>query len=925
MSETEIPRYTVGIDLGTTNSAMAYGDATSIAVHDAQILQLIAPGEHAQRDTLPSNLFLPPSAEGLAMPWDKTPPNHAVGLYAREQGALLPNRLIASAKSWLCHSGVNRTDPLLPWGVASDTTPKYSPVAATTAYLHHLQAAWDYSHPQYPLAEQDVIITVPASFDEVARELTVTAAEEAGLKRLSLLEEPQAAFYSWLSKHTANWSQLLPPGAIVLICDIGGGTSDFTLIKSERTNDGQIRLQRIGVGDHLLLGGDNLDLALAHHVEKKLNRQLDLRQWSVLVRNCRAVKELMLGPNPPPTTTLTIGGTGASIIGGASQVTLDREEVQNLLIEGFLPLTEPDEKPQKHRSGFQEFGLPYAPDPAISRYIAAFLAEDHGGEKLEVTTPPSRRAVPLRTRPDAILFNGGFFESPLLRDRLVNLIKSWFPNQPPPLILKNERLDLAVARGAAYYGLVRRGHGIKVASNLARAYYLGIENEKSSVPTALCIAPASMEEGSELLIKDRPLSLLVRQPVEFPLFVSRLRTNDRPGEIVELNDEEFTALAPLRTVLKVGRKSNETATRVFLRSKLTEIGTLEIWCNEIRGDRRWRLLFDARAAAKYAGTGGQVQTVTELLDEESIQQGLANIQATFVTKKAPTHELMKGLEAALGQKRIDWSPTVLRRFWEELINCPEGRGFSAEHEARWLNFLGFALRPGYGCALDDWRVERTWKIFHGKVQHHRNELCCAEWWILWRRIAAGLTAGQQNTLAAPLIAQLRPLFKNPKGAEFKVGHHEKAEIWRLLGSLEFLDSKIDIGHYLVSKLEREGFNSENGAALWSLGRIGSRQPLYAPLNYALNAELVETWLQRLMEIKGRPDTAKHLLHIVLMARVTGDRARDLSPDLRGGISTWLASQKASHHLVELVISGGKLAEEEEISTLGDSLPKGLQL
>src|SRR5439155_15099122 len=427
----EASRFVVGIDLGTTNSAVCYIDTADARwqVHTLAIPQVVAPDEVEARETLPSFHYAAAAGElskgALRLPWDTAEPHSAVGVFARDHGATVPGRLIASVKSWLCHSGVDRTAAILPWHGASDVE-RLSPVAVSSRYLSHIAAAWDTRFPEHPLQRQEVTLTVPASFDEVARELTVAAAHQAGLQHLVLLEEPQAAFYAWIYAHEDDWQTLVQPGLTILVCDIGGGTTDFTLMhvrdgaSAHNAEDGKIQLHRIAVGDHLLLGGDNLDLALAHVLEPRLTasatKNLSPRQWDTLVRVCCHVKETLLGAQPPDRLTVSVPGVGARLIGGALQTDVQRQEIEDFLLEGFLPYVERDARPHRYQSGFQEFGLPYAPDPAITAYLAAFLT-DH--QQL-----PS-------ARPDVILLNGGLFASPVLRQRLLDVMTSWYGATDP--------------------------------------------------------------------------------------------------------------------------------------------------------------------------------------------------------------------------------------------------------------------------------------------------------------------------------------------------------------------------------------------------------------------------------------------------------------------------------------------------------------
>ncbi|MBC7855601.1 MAG: Hsp70 family protein, partial [Pirellulaceae bacterium] len=577
----ELPsRYVVGVDLGTTNSAVCYVDTAEKPwrVRVLSIPQLVAPGQVESRDTLPSFHYQPAAEEiasgGTKLPWMHTAatlekgkveayPTCSVGFHARDYGGQVSGRMIASAKSWLCHSGVNRTSDILPWHAAADVE-KLSPVEASSRYLRHIRDAWNSRHPKERLDQQDIVLTLPASFDEVARELTVEAAAKAGLPRVVLIEEPQAAFYAWIYKHAESWDQLVSPGQKILVCDIGGGTTDFTLIRVRRGEGGKVQFHRVAVGDHLILGGDNFDLALAQHVEQKLTSggKLESRQWDLLVRASRQTKEELLGDNGRERVTITLPGSGSKLIGGSLNVPLTREEVHKVLVDGFLPRVALDDKPALRRSGFQEFGLPYASDPAITKYLAAFLSA-HRHVAMEEGDVQSGHDP---ARPDVLLFNGGVFESSLLKERLIECLSEWFSDPDAssvraarawqPLVLDNDRLDLAVARGAAYYGMVRRGEGVKIVAGLARTYYLGLDaTEASGSLQALCVIPGNAEPGQDITLLNRHFDLFVSEPAEFPLYVSSTRLADRPGELFPIDPEQMTALPPIRTALKTRRRS----------------------------------------------------------------------------------------------------------------------------------------------------------------------------------------------------------------------------------------------------------------------------------------------------------------------------------------------------------------------------------
>lgn len=1006
-----LSRFVVGVDLGTTNSALCYVDSRERPwrVRTLRIPQRVSADSIEARDSLPSFLYQPIAGE--VRPLAAGDPDHSAdpsgrvmiaGCYARDQGTLAPGRLIHSAKSWLCHGGVDRTAALLPWQGADDVK-RLSPVEVSAHYLAHLRRAWDAQFPQHPLAQQDFVLALPASFDEIARELTVRAAAMAGLPRVVLIEEPQAAFYAWIDDHRDRWEQLVQPGWKILVCDIGGGTSDFTLIRVRRGSDGLVQFHRVAVGDHLILGGDNMDLALAHHIERKLQpRQLEPRQWAVLVGLCRQAKEQMLGPQPSPTITLNLPAGGSRLIGGSVQVELSADEVRDVLLDGFFPQVALGDRPRPRQSGFQEFGLPYAPDPAVTRYLAAFLSAHRyaGDDRPEAASarpaaasadegndaaPHAPAAVsPDPARPDMVLFNGGVFESPAIRARMIETIAAWFASPSgsaswSPIVLENPRLDLAVARGAAYYGMVRRGEGVRIAAGLARTYYIGVEtgpaggesgrtgsetaqpasalgeerlppktpaDAASEVDTleakeeaayapaaaeaALCLLPAGLEPEVDVVLSDHPFELRVAEPVEFPLYVSSTRLTDRPGQLATIDRTQITPLPPIRTVLQTRGSSGRTIT-VNLHAKLTEIGTLELWCQERGGRRRWRLQFDVRSTVEtdrtaHVGTGER----EGFIDESAWEAGRTVIAAVFGPNSDQSPDgLAKRLAEALQMPRQTWPSSLCRRVWETLIEFESGRRRSPTYEARWLNLLGFALRPGYGVALDDWRVAETWKLLQGKFAHSAAQVR-NEGWILWRRVAGGLSAGQQQAVAEPLLAPLRALHRQAttgkgRSGDFTFSPGDWAELWRLLGSLELLPSawKVELGRMALDLMPKKRWEPLRPALWWALGRLGARSPVYGPLNTVVPPETAQGWLAQILKLGG--DLSEAALAVMLIARRTDDRFRDISPAARADAVGWLASHRAPEHFVELVRDGGRLQTDEEEQVFGEALPKGLRL
>ena len=1014
-------RFVVGLDLGTTNSAMAFVDTTDKLrrICTFSIPQIVAPGLIESRETLPSFHYQPAASEfpadSLALPWGGKPES-LVGQFARDHGTLVPGRLIGSAKSWLCHNGVDRNADLLPWQGAEDVD-RLSPVAVSCRYLQHFRNAWDTRFPDHRLAEQDFVLTLPASFDEVARELTIKAARQAGLTRVVLIEEPQAAFYAWIDKHADRWDQLVTPGQKILVCDVGGGTTDFTLIQVKRGTDGTVQFHRVAVGDHLILGGDNLDLALAHHLEGRVKPggNLEPRQWSVLVRSCRHLKEVLLGTDAPDSWTLTLPGSGSKLIGGSIQIPVLRTEVETWLADGFFPDVRLDSKPTSSKSGFQEFGLPYASDAAITRHLASFLSahrhvgSEPGSDSAESVTSARGNKTSDPARPDILLFNGGVFASPVLRQRLIQSLQNWFRNDDnpswSPIVLENERLDLAVARGAAYYGMVRRGEGVRIAAGLARTYYIGVDHsalpstdavptisagsETGSVHSALCLLPAGIEPGHEVDLSRHQFQLLVSQPIEFPLYVSSIRLTDRPGDLVSIDPEQIKALPPIRTVLKTGKSRDAATIAVILRAKLTEIGTLDLWCSDVEGKRSWKLLFDVRSATQTDVVAHDAAGERQgLFDDSLIQSARAVIVETFglplnigespgemsatsgavanvpdklsgpnknpgtnsendpiqkppqrandntilnpsSNARRPPAAVVKGLVDVLGLERDEWPTSILRQLWQALIECEQGRSSSAEHEARWLNLTGFSLRPGYGMAIDDWRCNETWKLLQGKLRF-ATTACRVEWHILWRRIAGGLTAGQQQALAAPLMSQLKQAVRQPgskgKSIDFGTNSHESSEAIRLLGACELLSVSVkrELGDLLLELLGRPRFDSLRSAGLWSLGRIGARRPVYGPLNTVVPPDQAGRWLTELFKLKLADPLAAFAM--MQLSRMTGDRYRDLDSAMRDRVFEKLDQVTGNRrHYRDLVANVAELESDDESMIFGESLPKGLRI
>lgn len=887
----------VGIDLGTTNSALAWIDPAEAEdtsfppIHVFDIPQLVAAGRTEPRRTLPSFLFL-----------DEGQP---VGTWARDQGAIVPTRLVHSAKSWLSNPDVDRTAKILPWD-AGEGGRVMSPVEVSARLISTLREAWDQAGAKTgrfgPLAELDVVLTVPASFDEEARELTVKAAAEAGLTRLTLLEEPAAAFYSWIANNLARSRRLLFDGQVVLICDVGGGTSDFSLIRVSRDGD-KIDFTRTAVGKHLLLGGDNLDLTLAWLAETKLGKQLSIRQRSALRRQCSAAKEILLGDEHRQSVEIILAGSGSSLIGGTLKTEITRAEALELALDGFLPLTPRGEKPKEDkRSLFRELGLPYVSDPAISRHLAAFLESANQA-------------------PDAILFNGGFFIPEILRQRVADLLESWYGKRPE--IFENRDLDLAVASGAAYYSYVRStGAGVLVRGGLPRAYYVGIDDE-----TAVCLVPRGAEEGDSVEVDREDLQLVANKPVAFRLLSSLTRTDDKPGEVVRFAPgEELHQHAPLEAVIRFG-KGGERLVPVKLGARLTETGTLETWCDSKVSDNRWRLQFQLRKAAPGDASNDAPRRPVAVVSQEAADAAIALLRAAFVNGEIAPEELPARLEAALGLGRNSWPVDVARKLADTFIELIEQRKRSAAYEVRWLNLGGFCMRPGFGYVGDEFRIEQIRRIFAAGPQFANQTQNEIDWWIFWGRLAGGLNRNQQTDIMQRLLPMLMP---KPGKKPQRVNNSLLREAWRAAASMELIpaSNRAQCGDALLKQGRESGFQGReaglNDVVLWCLSRLGARQLFYGPINQVLSPAVATRWIEAVLAISGGAGVntgAKVEDALISLARRTGDPVRDVSATTFAAVRARLSDPGLIAQL-----EGETARDERALGRIyGEGLPSGLVL
>ncbi len=889
----------VGIDLGTTNSALAYIDPQEAAdadfppIHILPVEQQIDANRTGSLRTLPSFLYL------------SEPP--IVGAYAREQGALVPTKTVHSAKSWLSNSEADRTAKILPWD-AQEGGRVLSPVEASTRYLAHLAGSWQRAKGA-ALAEQKIVLTVPASFDEEARELTVAAAREVGIESLTLLEEPAAAFYAWIAGHLSRSNKELFDGQTVLICDVGGGTSDFTLIRVHREGD-RVEFTRTHVGRHLLLGGDNLDLTISWLAESKLGKTLSLRQRSALRRQCSAAKELLLSQDGPAAVDITVTGAGSALIGGTLKTSISRDELLELALGGFLPPCQLSDKPQQEKqSVFRELGLPYVSDPAITRHLAEFLQN----------SPAVEHGI------DAILFNGGFFIPPVFRDRVRDVVEHWFRRKPA--VFENTDLDLAVAMGAAYYSYVRAsGSGVLVRGGLPRAYFIGLQDSGSTALQTVCLMPRGTEEGQEIKLAQPELELLANTPVAFRLYSSLSRTDDAPGDVVAFTPSEDMLdpasdprlHAPLRAVIRFG-KGGERRVPVTLGARLSEVGTLEAWAESKISEHRWRLQFQLRKTADQVESNAALSSVRSgaVVSAEAQAQAESFIEGVFgkLSSGLPPEQLPTRLEQAFGLGRLSWPLPTIRALADKLLNLSDGRRKNAPHEVRWLNLTGFCLRPGFGFPGDEYRIEQARRIYAAGLTFGNQVQNEIDWWIFCGRIAAGLNRNQQGDMYQRVSPVLLPKSKRNN----RVNQSLYREMWRTAASLELLpqQTKTQLGDILLGFISR---GEMVAVGVWCLSRLGARKLFNGPINLVIAPSVVSRWIDAMLRF---PHTPALLEAAVRMAQQTGDGARDLPPvTLEAVRLACEASPQAAGLLRELA---GETDPASTSRIFGEELPAGLLL
>ncbi len=898
-------RYVVGIDLGTTNTVVAFAaidpKRKSPPVPTIfEVPQLTANREVEDRPLLPSCLYAPlPGEVGGDPDW-------IVGELAKRRGSEVTGRFVASAKSWLSHAAVDRLAAILPWGASDPAAPRLSPASASTRILAHVRKAWDEAHGDSPLAEQDVVLTLPASFDDVARELTLQAAKDAGIQP-TLLEEPTAAFYDAM-RDARTMRALARSGGgqeqTVLVVDVGGGTTDLSLMAvgpDPEKKRGAFAVRRVAVGRHILLGGDNMDLALAHVAEPRIvtggATKLDPVELAQLVHACRDAKERILSGDADE-ARVTVLGRGSRLVGGARGTTLKREEVERIVLGGFFPEVKEEGAPERRRAAIVAFGLPYERDPAITRHVKQFLARHEA-------------------KADAVLLNGGVFNARPIVDALVAAIGA-------DEVLPTDDPDLAVARGAVLYGFARRGIGIRVESGAAHGYYVALADKR-----AVCILPRGAAEGVRHEATGRTFELVVGKSVRFDLYATDVL--DHPaGEIVPLSEEsdDFERLPPV--VASLPSSGREDAVPVVLGGELLPTGQLELACAEVKGERRFRLEFQLREGAaprvasappppslapKVAPISGAVSAkltkAFEVLDKVFGKKSDASPREV--------KDVVRDLEKVLGD-RLTWTMEVTRALADRLLLNPGARRRSPNHERAFFLLLGFALRPGFGDPGDPARIERVWPLFDGRLGFPDEPAGWQQFFIAWRRMSGGLSEPMQTAIRdamdgaiAPKEAGLKPPKRMPEGLD---------ELVVLLASLERtpVARRAALGEWLV---ERTWTSSD--PRLWTaLGRVGARVPLYASVHHVVAPKVVEPWIERILRLDWKSvPTAPHAS--VQLARVTGDRARDVSERLRKEVEKRLVAVQAKDAWARSVRELVEVGEEERVAILGEGLPIGLRL
>ncbi len=931
-------RYLIGIDLGTTHTVVAYTDirlgieTSPIKIFD--IDQLIGPGEVARRPLLPSFRYHAAKSQigdnDLTLPWDVNIiegeiDNAIIGEWARELGSKVEGRQVVSAKSWLSHDKVDRTSAILPWAGAEDVE-KVSPIVASASYLNHVRQSWNYHHHNDPMEQQEVIVTIPASFDESARSFTIEAAKLAGLDNIILLEEPQAVCYDWYNHNQDNAKQILQDIPLMVVCDVGGGTTDLSLIQA-RFDNGELALDRIGVGDHLMLGGDNIDLALAHLAEQRLEsgKKMTAAGLTKMIQQTRKVKEQLLSANAPQSGHITLLSSGSKLLGGSRKIELTKAEIHRIALEGFLPLTDFNLRPNLRQTAMVEFGLPYASDPAISKHLAQFLdnhkqvsAKAFGWNEQDLLEHQDR-AIPV-----GLLLNGGVFNSPLLAERALELLNHW--REDTVTLLANPHPDLSVAYGAVVYGKARHGAQLKIGGGSARSFYLQLE-EKNKQPQGLCLLAKGSKENQEFRMTSRRFSLTLGEPVRFNLASTTKEQFATSAMITDLSDASFVHLPPYVITLESSKSrqqlqaNQKDRVEVTLACQFTEVGTIKIECVAVEDPScRWLVEFEVRNRA----TTNSRHLAEQITLPAKLPDAIAAIKEAYGGSKQNPNAIKafnKNIEKLIG-KRDTWDLITSRELAMALLASKKRRRRSDKHEQNWLKMTGFALRPGFGYPADEWKISQAWETYQQGIQFESKQ-AWNDWWTFWRRISGGLNQEQQETILADIAKYLHPgSLRNPKTLDDANNKSYEAMV-RLAAALEHLD--IEDKTLLASWVLGHARNGNQPQVhWWALGRICSRSPFYGSRHNLIPAKQIEQWLPILLEQDWKIQPMAGFA-AVMMARLIGDRTLDVSEQVRQTIIDKLKQNRCPQSWIELISNQQTLTEADSKQLFGDSLPTGLRL
>jgi molecular chaperone DnaK (HSP70) len=915
-------KYVIGIDLGTTNCSVSYVDLQKSEkknrIQTFNIPQLTGHGEFTRVNSLPSFLYIPGeydiSKESLKHPWKKDH-DQFPGVFARDHGAKIPSRLVSSAKSWLCNAQVDREGKILPWG--SDGIEKISPVTATVEYLKHIKNSWNHYVKDEDLffENQYLVITVPASFDESARALTLKAATQTGLAEVTLLEEPLAAFYSWLIKHEQNWQSFVNPNELVLVCDVGGGTTDFTLI-TLKESEGSPRFERLAVGDHLMLGGDNIDRSAAELVASKFKtgQGLDKDKWKSLCFKCRQAKEQIF-EEKEDSVRITLKGEGRSLISGTLAADLTRDDLTSLLNRDFFTDInhEQDLKnlPGKNEEKIvSEFGILSEKEESISRHIIMFLEKQRANIKASLGKEPM---------PDHILFNGGSLKPAFIQDKIRRSIREWFncKDESLPKVLENNDLDLAVGLGASYYGLVKQGIGVKVGSGSPRSYYIGVADDTANGQKAVCVVERGLDEGSDIELAGMEFEVLANQPVSFDVFSSSFRSGDCSGDMVEI-DDTLTAMPPFKTIINFGQSTQGKTIPVKIKAAYTEMGSLSMCCDSVVSDHKWDLQFQLRDSSANAVSVAD----GEIFSQEIVENTCLLIDDFFLRASFDSdgnNNIVKSIEKLVEKKKTKWPLGFLRAMADRLIRNEKAIKISPEHEVRWLNMAGFCMRPGFGDAFDGQRIKKLWRVYLSGLNHSKQKQNRIEWWIFLRRISSGFNAGQQRQF----FQNISQYVLKDNGSKIKISPQESVELWMAIANLERLlvKDKVVLAKALLNKFKP---GKTPRQLLWALSRIGAREPLYGSMDRVVPPKEVSNWVRRIIKFNWKENDPV-LEMIVQMVRKTNDRTRDMDPESLEMILGWLAKRGVKNEMVNMVKTRTDMAIKEQSRVFGESLPAGLVL